>query len=241
MNKKEFIDRYGPVAVVTGASSGIGKSFATLLAVQGLHLVLVARRIDRLETLATELSAQYGVEVKSCQVDLNDPSAAEQIFSATQGLDVGLLVSNAGFGFKGHYDEADPAQLSEMMMVNCHAPMLLARGFIPRLRRRGKGGIIFTGSIEGLMGFPYSTMYSATKGFIQNLGEGLWAELKPAGIDVLALCPGATDTEALARHGLDASTMENLSTPDEVAAKALEHIDKGPLYISSDYYRCLME
>jgi short-subunit dehydrogenase len=237
----EFIERYGPVALVTGASSGIGSSFAEALAARGLDLILVARRIGRLEALSEKLKADHGVGVTVCQLDLSAATAAEQVMRAAASLDVGLVVSNAGFGLKGPHERNDPAAMSDMLMVNCHTPMLLAHAFIPRLRQRGRGGIIFTGSIEGLMGCPYSTAYSATKAFINHLGEGLWAELRPHGIDVLTLCPGATDTEAPVKQGIDPGTLDALMSPDEVAALALDNIADGPVYVCSEHYRLMFE
>lgn len=237
MSNHDFMDQYGPVALVTGASSGIGRSFAELLAAKGLDLVVTARRVERLEELATRLRNEHGVNVTVHQADLSQAGAAEQLLEATESLDVGLLVSNAGFGCKGAFDSGDPRTLSEMLMVNCHAPLLLARGFIPRLRTRGKGGVIFTSSIEGLMGGPYSATYAATKGFVNSLGEGLWAELSPEGIHVLTLCPGATDTEAPRLQGIDPATLKNVMSPDEVARLALENLANGPVYIPSEHYK----
>ena len=187
MMNSDLIDEYGPVALVTGASSGIGKSFAELLAGMGMNLVLVARRVQRLEDLAERLKKKHGVQVKVCQVDLAEASAAQQILDATASLDIGLVVSNAGFGMKGEHAANDPKAMTDMLMVNCNTPMLLANGFVPRLRNRGKGGIIFTSSVEGLMGCPFSTAYAASKALVNSLGEGLWGELTPEGIHVLTI------------------------------------------------------
>ena len=125
MTTNAFFDQYGPAALVTGASSGIGKSFAQLLAAKGFDLVLVARRVDRLDALAAQLQQQYGINVKVLQIDLADPSAAQQILDATASLDIGLVISNAGFGFKGAYSSADAKMLQEMLAVNSNMPMLL--------------------------------------------------------------------------------------------------------------------
>lgn len=241
MQETHFIDRYGPVAVVTGASSGIGRAFAELLAAKGLDLVLVARRAQRLEALAGNLAAKHGVRVTVCPIDLARPDAAQRILDATAALDVGLVVSNAGFGFKGAYESTDPQMMSDLLSVNCHAPMLLARGFVPRLRARGKGGIVLTSSIEGLMGMPFSTAYAASKAFVISLGEGLWAELAPHDIDVLTLCPGATDTEAPRLQGIDPATLQHLMSPDDVARLALDNLRNGPTYIPSEHYKANFE
>lgn len=233
----EFQNLYGPTAVVTGASSGIGKSFAMLLARRGLNLVLVARRKDRLEALAAELRQHHNISVTVYESDLAKPSAAADIIAATANMDIGLVVSNAGFGLKGEFSNTNAQQMADMLMVNCHTPMQLAHGFLPALRARGKGGIVFTSSVEGLIGCPYSTGYAATKALIISLGEGLWGELQEAGIDVLTLCPGATDTEAPALQGIDPRTLQNLMAPDDVAELALANLKNGPTYIPSEHYK----
>lgn len=236
-----FKDKYGPAALVTGASSGIGECFAEALAARGLDLVLVARRIDRLKTLAARLEQQHHVSVTVCQVDLASVAAAAEILEATEARDIGLVVSNAGFALKGEHGGHAPADMTEMLMVNCHTPMQLTQGFIPRLKRRGKGGILLTSSIEAMLGVPYSAAYSASKGFVLRLGEALWGELTPEGIDVLTLCPGATATEALTRAGMDASKMPNVQSPAEVARLALENLAEGPSFIPSAHYRGMFE
>jgi short-subunit dehydrogenase len=237
----DFVERYGPVALVTGASSGIGKSFAEVLAAKGMSLVLVARRIQRLETLALRLENLYRVQVRVCQTDLSDVTATQQIVEATAALDIGLVISNAGFGLKGDFARGDREAMTKMISVNCSTPMLLAHAFIPRLRARRRGGLIFTSSVEGLIGCPFSTAYSASKSFVNSLGEGLWGELTPEGIDVLTLCPGATDTEAAALQGIDLTTLQNVMSPEEVVTLTLANIKNGPLYLPSAHYKALFE
>jgi uncharacterized protein len=241
MNNQDFIDRYGPVALVTGASSGIGRSFAEILAARGLDLVVVARRAQRLDELAARLKMAHGVRVTVLQRDLAQISASQAIVDATAPFDVGLVISNAGFGLKGPFDQGNAQAMTDMLMVNCNAPMMLARGFVPRLLARRKGGIVFTSSVEGLIGVPFSAAYAATKGFLNSLGEGLWGELTPHGIDVLTLCPGATDTEAPGLQGIDTKTLTNVMSPDEVAARALDNLSNGPVYIASDHYKASFE
>jgi short-subunit dehydrogenase len=138
---------------------------------------------------------------------------------------------------KGEHASNDPRAMADMLAVNCNVPMQLSHGFIPRLRRRGKGGIIFTSSVEGLIGCPYSVAYSSTKALVNSLGEGLWAELNPEGIDILALCPGATESEAAGKQGIDISTLRNVMPAGEVARLALDNIRNGPVFVSSDHYR----
>jgi len=241
MSQDDFKHRYGPVALVTGASSGIGEAFAAALAARGLDLVVVARRRERLKALARRLAEAHGVRVTPLELDLARPDAAQRILDATGELDVGLVVSNAGFGLKGEHAANDPQAMADMLMVNCHVPMQLTHGFIPRLRERGRGGIVLTSSVEGLIGCPYSTAYSATKALVNALGEGLWAELQPDGVDVLTLCPGATESEAAAKQGIDISKLQNVMPAAEVAEATLENLRNGPTFISSPHYRATFE
>lgn len=235
--QQPFRDRYGPASLVTGASSGIGWAFAEELAERGLDLVLTARRADRLHELASRLESAHGVEVHVVEADLADPATPALLLDRTRDLDVGLVVSNAGFGLKGPHEGNDAAAMTEMLMVNCNAPFQLAHGFIPRLRARGTGGLLFTASIEGLMGCPYSAAYSASKALVVALGEALWGELSGSGIDVLTLCPGATESEAAAKQGIDIAKLQNVMPARDVARLALDNLAEGPTFISSEVYK----
>jgi len=226
-----FRDRYGPWALVTGASSGIGEQFARRLAARGLHLVVAARRLDRLDALSRELRDAHGHEILPVAVDLAAEDAADTLADACADRDVGLVVSNAGLGMKGLHADADPEQLDDMLAVNCRAPMLLARAFAPRLVERGRGGLVFVGSIEGFQGYPYSAAYAATKGFVHSLGAGLWGELRPRGVDVLVVAPGATDTDILTDQGIDKRALVGVMAPADVAERSLAHLGRGPMYV----------
>lgn len=236
-----FLTQYGPAALVTGASSGIGHAFAVELAARGLDLLLVARRADRLQTLAAELERAHGVTVRVCAADLAEPSAVEQIVTAAAGWEIGLLVSNAGFGLKGAHQGNDSARMAAMLQVNCAAPLQLTHQLVPGLLQRGRGGIIITSSVEGLMGIPYSAAYAASKAFTNSLGESLWGELSTAGVDVLALCPGSTDTEAHALQGIDSSTLEGMMSPRDVVLEALANLRNGPIYVAGEQNRALFD
>jgi hypothetical protein len=139
------------------------------------------------------------------------------------------------------HEAHDAAALTELLMLNCHAPSALAHGFIPRLRARGKGGIVFTSSVEGALGGPYSAAYSSSKAMVTALGEALWGELADTEIDVLTLCPGKTVSEALVKQGFDPSMLDDAMPAREVARLALDHITDGPTYISSEYYAAMIE
>jgi len=227
-----FRETYGPVALVTGASSGIGLAFAEELAARGFDLVLAARRVDRLEDLAARVRDAHGTTTRVIGADLSDPGAPAEVLEAVADVDLGLLVSNAGFNIKGAFETKDAVHMARMLTVNCHAPMQLAHGVIPRLKARGHGGIIFTASVEGLIGCPYSTAYSASKALVVSLGEGLWGELQGTGIDVLTLCPGATESEATA--GMQG--LAHLQSAAEVARLALDGIAQGPTLIPNAHY-----
>ena len=187
--------RFGPWAVITGASAGLGEAFALQLAEKGLNLVLVARREERLRALAGRLEREAEISVRVLALDLAEPSAAVRLDEATSDLDVGLLVNNAGFGNFGLFLEQDPERLAEMIRLNCTAVMLLSHRFGRRLAARGRGGMIVVASLAGFQATPYMSVYGATKGFDLLMGEGLAWELGKKGVDVTVLCPGATRTE----------------------------------------------
>ncbi|MCY4425481.1 MAG: SDR family NAD(P)-dependent oxidoreductase, partial [Halieaceae bacterium] len=221
IDKDNFFQCYGPAAVVTGASSGIGEAFAHILAAMNFDVFLVARRRDRLAALASELTSVHDVAAHICVADLGTAGGLEDLLKICRGKDIGLLISNAGFGMKGPHETNDPDTMNRMLAINCVAPMQLCRRLIPQLKKRGRGGIIITSSVESLMGFPYSAPYAASKAFATSLAEGLWGELSPSGIDVLALCPSSTDTETLDLQGVDKSKLEGMMSPAEVAWEAL--------------------
>ena len=231
INFDDLKNIYGPTALITGASSGIGEQFAVLLAKSGFDLILVARRGGLLNALAERLSRAFSTSTIIIEDDLSDPNAVDRIMEASSEQDVGLLVSNAGFGLKEAHQNNDPSRMTEMLMVNCHAPMQLTHRFIPRLRQRDRSGILLTSSVEGLMGFPNSTPYAATKAFVNSLAEGLWGELCSEGVDVCAICPGSTDTQAHELQGVDRSKVGEMMHPGEVVKLALNNIEEGPVYI----------
>jgi short-subunit dehydrogenase len=237
-----LLERYGPWALVTGASSGIGDAFARELAREGFDLVLVARRKERLEALAAELRAApaAGGSVEVLELDLTHPDFIDAIANCCEGKDIGLLVSNAGAGAKGPFEET-PLELKHALLdLNCRAPMMLADAFIPRFKKRGRGGLIITSSIESVVGFPYSATYAATKAFATALGEGLWGELDGSGVDVLVLEPGSTDTETLGLQGMKAEDMAGLMQPASVARTALDRLGRGPVVIAGRMNRLLI-
>lgn len=238
--KDSFNQQYGPWALVTGASSGIGEAFARQLAADGLNLIICARRKEQLETLAGQLRQAHDIEVATLALDIGEADFMPRLTEAIAGRDLGLIVSNAGFGLKGLHVDQSPAELDNMLAVNARAPMLITRALAPVLIERGRGGIILTGSMEGYMGFPLSAAYSATKGFVHFLGEALWQELKPHGVDVLTLAPGSTDTEALTKQGFNKDEMSGVMSPDRVARETLQHLGRKRLYMPGPGNRFLI-
>lgn len=192
----DFAHRYGRWALITGASSGIGREFARQLAARDLNVVLVARREERLRELASELEAR-GVQTRVAVIDLCYDGFLEQVRAATNGLEIGLLINNAGFSMTGPFLDSDPDEMMRLLNLNCRAPLVLAREYGPAMRDRGRGGIIFVASVSGFAGVPLWSHYAASKAYDMLLAEGLAAELRGAGVDILALAPGTTKTEFL--------------------------------------------
>ena len=181
-----FLARYGPWAVVTGASSGIGRAFAEALAARGLALVLVARRADALRDVADGL----GVETHVLPADLGTEVGVAAVLDATADLDVGLLVASAGFGTSGPFLASDLADELDMLAVNVGAVVRLTHAVGRRLVARGRGGVVLLGSLVGFQGTPFAAHYAATKAYVQALGEALHVELAPQGVDVVVSAPG---------------------------------------------------
>jgi hypothetical protein len=210
--------RFGPTALITGASDGIGRALAFRLAEQGVELILVARREAALRELAQVLRARFGVDVLVLASDLSRPGAVPALLAATQGAPVGLLVAAAGFGSVGPFLDRDAAGEANMVDLNCRAVVELSHGFGQRMARQGRGGIVLFGSLVGFSGAPLSATYAATKGFVQSFAEGIAAELRPLGVQVLAVAPGPVGTGFAARAGM---RMGRAASPDTVARGAL--------------------
>jgi uncharacterized protein len=212
------ISSYGPWAVVTGASSGIGQAFAHHLAAAGLHLVLAARSTDRLQTLATTLTRAHGVQLRVVTVDLSRPESATALVEATADLDVGLLVSNAGGGRPGLLLDQDLDDLHRRFTLNTTTHLDLAHAFGRRFTARG-GGIMLVSALGAIHGLPNMAHESASKAYVLNLGEALHYELAPAGIDVMVLLPGNVDTAIIDTFGIDRAAMPIRPQPADRAVR----------------------
>jgi short-subunit dehydrogenase len=195
----------GKWALVTGASAGIGVALARELAKRGTHLVLTARRKDRLDQLAAELG-DTGVQVRTVVADLLDPAAPQQIFDtiAAQGLAIDILINNAGLGLFGAFHTNPVEQELGQIRVNCEAMVRVARLFVPPMVERRRGWVLITASTAGFQPVPYISTYAATKAFDRFFALGLAEEVQRFGVRVTALCPGPTESEFfdIARAGL---------------------------------------
>ncbi len=210
--------RYGPWAVVTGASEGIGKAFAQALAAQGLNLVLVARRQAALEGLANELTRQHGIASRVVAADLSQLDALDTVTTATADLEVGLLVAAAGFGTSGPLLASSSTLEVNMVDVNCTAVLVLAMHYGQRMVQRRRGGVVFMSSLLAFHGTPGAANYAATKAYVQSLAEGLRVEWAPLGVDVIASAPGPIATGFAARAKLQ---MNQALSPEVVARVTL--------------------
>lgn len=213
--------RFGPVALITGASEGIGRAFAEALAVDGVDLVLVARRETELHDLARRLAEEHGVAVDVIATDLSDPSAVAEVLACTANTPIGLLVAAAGFGSIGPFLDLNSVTEANMVDVNCRSVVLLTHGLARRMADTGRGGVVLFSSVVSFSGAPFSATYAATKGFVQSFAEGLAVELRPRGISVLSVAPGPVSTGFAARAGMQMGKAEAPQTVARVSLRAL--------------------
>lgn len=225
--------RYGPWAVIAGGSEGVGAEFARLLAEAGLNLVLAARKPEPLEATAAQCRGR-GVEVRTLAIDLVDPTAVSRIADATTGLEVGLLIFNAGANTcSEHFLDGDLADLQRVIDLNVTAMMALVQHFGRPMRDRRRGGILLVGSMAGYLGSMRHTVYGGVKAFGRVFAEGLWLELQEYDVHVLELVLGVTRTPAMERVGLnfDVPGMR-VAQPADVAREGLEQLANGPVFIA---------
>jgi hypothetical protein len=224
-----FVQRYGRWAVVAGASEGLGAAFAGALAARGVSLVLLARRAELLEELATKLRAEHGVEVRPVACDLADATFAERLAQLIRDLEVGVAVYNAAYSFVAPLLERPLSDALRVVDVNVRGPLVLLHTLVPAMIARGRGAVVLMSSLAGFQGSPRLAAYAASKAFNTVLGESLWAELAPKGVEVVASCAGAIRTPGYAKTlkkeapgTLDAS---------EVVEQTLAALGRGPVVI----------
>jgi short-subunit dehydrogenase len=228
-----FVERYGPWAVVAGASEGTGRAFARKIASNGVPCILVARREGPLATLAEEIRSESGLECITAAIDLTSPDATDRIVAAVGDREVGLFVSNAGADTNGaRFLDRDLDAWLDHVRLNVITTLSCCYHFGRLMRARRKGGLLLVNSGACYGGASFMAAYTASKAFALNFGESLWAELRPHGVDVLSLVLGRTDTPAfrklLAEKGQ--SVPPGLASPDDVAEMGLARLPEGPVH-----------
>lgn len=218
----------GQTALVTGASSGIGTEFARELARRGMSLILVARTEVALNELAADLSASHNVTVDVISADLSQPGVVEYVTQAVleKGLQVDLLVNNAGVMTYGPFEKIDPAADQAGIMVNVNSLVGLTHAFLPGMLERKRGGVINIASVAGFQPIPFLATYAATKAFVINFSVALWEECRDRNVHVMAMCPGTTSTELFIRGNAHEAALGTPRTVQQVVETALKGLDR---------------
>lgn len=224
----------GRTALITGGSSGIGLEFARIFARRGASLVLVARSEDRLRAAASALEEEYGVSVRTIPANLSEKGSISRVVSGVEelGLEVSLLVNNAGSGYYGRFTEGpEPEEVWDGLSLNVTVSAALTRAFLPGMIRRREGAVVNLSSTAAFQPVPYMATYGASKAFMLSFSEALWAECRGTGVKVLAVCPGAVETEFWADWGGRDPRRYNLltgiSNPGQVAEAGVHALDSG--------------
>lgn len=225
----DFKTKYGPWALVAGASEGLGAAFAEALAQRGLNLILIARRLDKLEKLAQHLSNLYSVETIAQSLDLADFEVVKTFVSQSKES-IGLLVYNAAYAPIGYFENISTQSLEQIVDVNIKAPLLLSKLISTQMIKRKKGGIVLMSSLAGTQGSPKIATYGASKAFNSIFAEGLWSELKKHEIDVLASCAGAISTPGY-KNAQNTKDAPGTLSAQQVAESTLKALGNGPTII----------
>ncbi len=222
-----FRERYGPWALVAGASAGLGAEYATQLAARGLNVVLVARRAEQLESLAAKLQAEYSVQTRVLPLDLSTVDAVETISAEVKDLEIGLLIYNAAKSVIGAWFSHPLVEHMRELDTNCRTPLMLIDALARPMLARRRGGIILMSSMSASLGSPLIANYAATKAYNQILAEGLWDEWRGSGVDVLACCPASVDTPNY-RASAPAKSLMPALPARQVVAEALAALGHKP-------------
>lgn len=227
-----FRERYGPWALIAGASEGIGAAFATALAAKGLNLLLLARREGPLKELASTIK---GVEVRTASVDLSAPELPERIAQLTKDLEIGLVIANAALSLTAPFLELELDQALRTVDLNIRAPLVLAHLLGGKMAERGRGGLLFMSSVAGIIGSPRVATYAGTKAFTLKFGESLWAELEPRGVDVVTCAAGPTRTPTYS--AVQSASFPPVMEAHDVVAAALGALGKRPRVVPGWFNR----
>lgn len=218
-----FKDKYGKYALITGASAGIGKDLAFILAENGMNTILVARREEKLKEIASHLSSTYKIDCKTIKKDLTEENSYKELFNLTKNYDIGILVNNAGFGYYGRFINQKEEKLENMIKLNIFTFAMLSKVFAQYFVERKRGGIILVSSLAAFQPTAGMALYGATKGFELLLSEALSEEIKGNNVDITILCPGATVTEfQITAEGIPHNGMDSR----EVAMCAVNNLGK---------------
>jgi len=235
----EFRRRYGPCALVAGAAVGLGAEYARQIAARGLDLVLLDRDAEPLADTARTLAASSGRRVDSVTVDLARPDLIDAVRPSLDGREIGLLVYNAAVGSVSRFLDMTPAHMQAMLDVNCRGTMWLVHALAPAMVARGRGGLVLMSSMSGNFGSEQLAVYAATKAFTLVLGDALWAEMAPHGVDVLVVQPGSTRTPGWQssqpgeRQGPGPHVME----PEPVVTETLDALGMQPHLVPGEQNR----
>lgn len=228
--------------LITGASSGIGEAFARALATRGHNLLLVARSEDKLITLCSELGRIRSIHCQYVALDLLKPEAPARLFEETEkrGLDIDLLINNAGFGSMGDFASLELERELNIIDLNVRSLVDMTHRFLQPMRARKSGAIINVASTAGFQPVPYMATYSATKAFVLSFSEALWEENRAHGIEVMALCPGVTETGFFEASQMDKPPARTVQTAEEVVEVALRGLSRRKSSIISGWPNRLM-
>lgn len=224
---------YQGTALVTGSSSGIGETFARELAGRGMNVVLVARSMEKLKALAAELTSKHSIRAEAICVDLGEAGSAESLFRETEarGINVTMLINNAGFATYGPFEALDLAREQEQIMLNVHALVGLTRLYLPELLKSPGSAIVNVASTAAFQPLPYMAVYGASKAFVLSFSEALWAQFKGTNVAVLALCPGPVNTRFAEVVGAAEAMVGKQDSPEFVVRKALRALENGKSFI----------
>ncbi|MEQ9377218.1 MAG: SDR family NAD(P)-dependent oxidoreductase [Imperialibacter sp.] len=227
-----FKEKYGPWALVTGATSGIGEQLADQLAAAWLNIVLVARKEKELIQKAKLLSEKHHIKTATIPADLSTTKGVEQVISESKAHEIGLLVLAAGLEVNGAFEKNDISKEMQVLQLNVVSTVALSHHFIGPMIGRGKGGILMVASLSGHMPNPYFANYAGSKAFVLNFGASLYGEMKPKGVDIAVLSPGLTQTPMSTSTGVNwRKTPMKAMTADAVATAGLKKLGKGFLAV----------
>ncbi|MDJ0646659.1 MAG: SDR family NAD(P)-dependent oxidoreductase [Flavobacteriaceae bacterium] len=222
-NTQKFYDKYGPWALITGASSGIGAALAEHLSALGFNLLLSGRNEETLGKLAAKLESLHSSNTHILLSDLSSSENVKKLIDTSRNFDIGLAILNAGFGTSGLFIESALGEEKNMLALNCQAVLELSHYFARYFADKGSGGIILMSSIVGFQGVPFAANYAATKAYVQSLGEGLSHELKQVGVDILVAAPGPVHSNFAQRANMK---ITSALSPEEIAAPIIRALGK---------------